>query len=146
MRPLEVQISLGAVEGVSEALLRSAVDLAFGSEGVTEGEVSLALLDDPAIRELNRAYLSRDWPSDVIAFTLHDEGEPVLGDIYIGHEQVVRQAHDLAVPLAEEFARVAIHGTLHVLGYDHPETDARFDSEMFHLQERLVRELLDEAC
>ena len=50
------------------------------------------------------------------------------------------------MPLAEEFARVAIHGTLHVLGYDHPETDARFDSEMFHLQERLVRELLDEAC
>ena len=65
--------------------------LGIRQRGSHRGEVSLALLDDPAIRELNRAYLSRDWPSDVIAFTLHDEGEPVLGDIYIGHEQVVRQ-------------------------------------------------------
>ena len=39
----------------------------------------------------------------------------------------------------------SIHGTLHVLGYDHPDTEARFSSEMFTLQERLVQKLLDEA-
>ena len=142
---MEVQVSLGAAEGVSEDLLRSAVDLVLRDAGVSDGEISLALLDDQAIRELNRTYLGRDRPTDVIAFALHEEGESVLGDIYVGHEQAVRQAGDMAVPLIEELVRLAIHGTLHVLGHDHPETDARFDSDMFRLQERLVRDLLDEA-
>ena len=142
---MEVQVSLGAAEGVSEDLLRSAVDLVLREAGVSDGEISLALLDDQAIRELNRTYLGRDRPTDVIAFALHEEGESVLGDIYVGHEQAVRQAVDMAVPLIEELVRLAIHGTLHVLGHDHPETDARFDSDMFRLQERLVRDLLDEA-
>ncbi len=142
---MEVQVSLGAAEGVSEDLLRSAVDLVLREAGVSDGEISLALLDDQAIRELNRTYLGRDRPTDVIAFALHEEGESVLGDIYVGHEQAVRQAGDMAVPLIEELVRLAIHGTLHVLGHDHPETDARFDSDMFRLQERLVRDLLDEA-
>ena len=142
---MEVQVSLGAAEGVSEDLLRSAVDLVLRDAGVTDGEISLALLDDQAIRELNRTYLGRDRPTDVIAFALHEEGESLLGDIYVGHEQAVRQAGEMAVPLIEEFVRLAIHGTLHVLGHGHPETDARFESEMFQLQERLLRELLDEA-
>ena len=142
---MEVQVSLGAAEGVSEDLLRSAVDLVLRDAGVTDGEISLALLDDQAIRELNRTYLGLDRPTDVIAFALHEEGESLLGDIYVGHEQAVRQAGEMAVPLIEELVRLAIHGTLHVLGHGHPETDARFESEMFRLQERLLRELLDEA-
>ncbi len=142
---MEVQVSLGAAEGVSEDMLRSAVDLVLRDAGVTDGEISLALLDDQAIRELNRTYLGLDRPTDVIAFVLHEEGESLLGDIYVGHEQAVRQAGEMAVPLIEELVRLAIHGTLHVLGHGHPETDARFESEMFRLQERLLRELLDEA-
>ncbi len=142
---MEVQVSLGAAEGVSEDLLRSAVDLVLRDAGVTDGEISLALLDDQAIRELNRTYLGLDRPTDVIAFALHEEGESLLGDIYVGHERAVRQAGEMAVPLIEELVRLAIHGTLHVLGHGHPETDARFESEMFRLQERLLRELLDEA-
>ena len=142
---MEVQVSLGAAEGVSEDLLRSAVDLVLRDAGVTDGEISLALLDDQAIRELNRTYLGLDRPTDVIAFALHEEGESLLGDIYVGHEQAVRQAGEMAIPLIEELVRLAIHGTLHVLGHGHPETDARFESEMFRLQERLLRELLDEA-
>ncbi len=142
---MEVQVSLGAAEGVSEDLLRSAVDLVLRDAGVTDGEISLALLDDQAIRELNRTYLGRDRPTDVIAFTLYEEGESLLGDIYVGHEQAVRQAGEMAVPMIEELVRLAIHGTLHVLGHGHPETEARFESEMFQLQERFLRELLDEA-
>ncbi|MEE8146561.1 MAG: rRNA maturation RNase YbeY [Longimicrobiales bacterium] len=142
---MEVQVSLGAAEGVSEDLLRSAVDLVLRDAGVTDGEISLALLDDQAIRELNRTYLGRDRPTDVMAFALHEEGESLLGDIYVGHEQALRQAGEMAVPLIEELVRLTIHGTLHVLGHGHPETDARFESEMFQLQERLLQELLDEA-
>ncbi len=142
---MEVQVSLGAAGGVSQDLLRSAVELVLRDASVGEGEVSLALLDDAAIRELNRDYLGLDRPTDVIAFALHNEGQPVLGDIYIGYDQALRQATDMVVPVTEELVRLAIHGTLHVLGHEHPETDARFDSAMFQVQERLVRELLDEA-
>jgi probable rRNA maturation factor len=142
---LEVQVSLGVAEGVSEEVLCSAVEIVLRDAGDGDGEVSIALLDDEAIRELNREYLNLDWPTDVIAFALHAEGEPVLGDIYVGHEQAVRQAAEMAIPLIEELARLAIHGALHVLGHEHPETEARFDSEMFRVQERLLRELLDEV-
>ena len=142
---MEVQVSLGAAVGVSEDLLCSAVELVLRDSGVEEGEISVALLEDPAIRDLNREYLGRDRLTDVIAFALHEGGQPVLGDIYVGFDQAVRQADEMSVPLNEELARLAIHGALHVLGHDHPETDARFDSEMFRAQERLLRELLDEV-
>ncbi len=142
---MEVQISLGDTKYVSRDLLCAAVELVLSDAGVEEGEISLALLGDRAIRELNRDHLGRDQPTDVIAFALHEAGQPVLGDVYVGHEQAVRQAADMAIPVTEELARLAIHGVLHVLGHEHPETDARFDSEMFRVRERLLGELLDEA-
>jgi probable rRNA maturation factor len=111
--------------------------------GHREGEISLALLDDEAIQVLNRDHLGHDRPTDVLSFALFQEGEPVVGDIYLGWEQARRQAVAEGVPLPEELLRLAVHGTLHVLGYDHPE-DARErpGSEMYRLQEEIVRDLL----
>jgi len=119
--------------------------LVLQSAGLSEGEISLTLLDDDSIRELNRTYLGRDAPTDVLSFALHEGDEAVLGDVYVGYERAAIQAVEAGVPLEEELARLSIHGTLHVLGYDHPDTDARFSSEMFVLQESLVQKLLDEA-
>ena len=115
------------------------------SAGLNEGEISLRLLDDDSIRELNRTYLGQDVPTDVISFALHEGAEAVLGDIYVGYEQAAIQAVEAGISVAEELGRLSIHGTLHVLGYDHPDTEARFSSEMFILQVRLVQKLLDEA-
>ena len=125
--------------------MRSAVSLVFQNAGLSEGEISLTLLDDDSIRELNRTYLGKDTPTDVISFTLYEGDESVLGDVYVGYEQAVNQAAEAGISIEEELARLSIHGTLHVLGYDHPDTSARFSSEMFVLQEKLVRKLLDEA-
>jgi len=130
---------------VPEGWLRSAVSLVFQNAGLSEGEISLTLLDDDSIRELNRTYLGKDTPTDVISFTLYEGDESVLGDVYVGYEQAVNQAAEAGISIEEELARLSIHGTLHVLGYDHPDTSARFSSEMFVLQEKLVRKLLDEA-
>ena len=128
-----------------EDWLHQAVSLVLRNAGLREGEISLTLLDDAAIRELNRTYLGKDAPTDVISFTLYEGHEPVLGDVYVGYEQAAIQAAEEGVSVEEELARLSIHGTLHVLGYDHPDTDARFSSEMFVLQESLVQKLLDEA-
>jgi len=112
------------------------------AEPVGPIEVSIALLGDEEIRELNARYLDVDRPTDVIAFTL-GEGADAVGDVYVGVEQARRQARDLGVSLGEELARLVIHGVLHVLGYDHPEGTGREESEMFALQERILRGLMD---
>ena len=142
---MEVQVSGESLAGASKDWLRSAVSLVLRSAGLSEGEISLTLLDDDSIRELNRTYLGQDAPTDVISFALHEGDEAVLGDVYVGYEQAVIQAAEAGVSVEEELARLSIHGTLHVLGYDHPNTEVRFSSEMFILQESLVQKLLDEA-
>jgi rRNA maturation RNase YbeY len=120
--------------------LERAVVLTLIDAGVADAEISLTLLDDHGIRDLNLRYLGKDRPTDVIAFALGRE--PVLiGDIYLGAEQAARQASELGVPLAEELVRLAVHGTLHVLGHDHPEGEDREASPMFRLQEDLVRRI-----
>ena len=121
------------------ACLDRAVLLTLKSEGVTDAELSLTLLGDEEIRELNRTHLSLDRPTDVIAFALFDEGEPVVGDIYLGLDQARLHASREGITIVEELVRLAIHGTLHVLGWTHPEReDAREDSAMYRRQETLV--------
>ena len=130
---------------MSKDWLRSAVEMVLRNAGLSEGEISLTLLDDDSIRALNRTHLRKDIPTDVLSFALYEGDEAVLGDVYVGYEQASLQAVEAGVSVEEELARLSIHGTLHVLGYDHPDTEARSSSEMFILQERLVRKLLDEA-
>ncbi len=141
---LEVGVTLGACTAVSRQLLERAVRQTFAAMGRERGEISLTLLDDDAIRSLNRDYLDRDGVTDVIAFSLGSEESP-LGDVYVGLDQAVRQAGEYGVPVVEELVRLTIHGTLHVLGHDHPEGPERVESPMFRLQESLVGQLMDSA-
>jgi probable rRNA maturation factor len=105
-------------------------------------ELSIAFVRDAEIERLNLDYLSHEGPTDVISFPLSRPGEPVVGDVYVGAEQARRQAEELGVPLAEELLRLAVHGTLHVLGYDHPEGIDRDGSEMYVRQEALLSDIL----
>jgi probable rRNA maturation factor len=139
-----VLINEGEFEAAPVDLMERAVRLALGDSAGRGGELSVTLLSDGDIQTLNRDYLSRDRPTDVIAFSL-GESDALLGDVYIGFDQASRQAEELGVDLREELARLAIHGTLHVMGYDHPEGTERDASPMFELQERLVGELLGDA-
>lgn len=99
----------------------------------------MSLLADTAIRDLNARYLDHDWPTDVLSFALHGPGEPVLGDVYIGLDRARSEADQRNLPHREEVIRLAVHGTLHVLGGEHPEpAEEREESEFFTTQERLV--------
>jgi probable rRNA maturation factor len=119
-------------------LLARAARAALRYERVTDAEISLTLLDDAEITDLNRQFLSRDEPTDVIAFALYEPPEPPVGDVYIGFDQAVRQAAVAGVAIGEELTRLAIHGVLHVLGHDHPDGPERTDTEMWRIQEDLV--------
>ncbi len=122
--------------GIVERAVRAAVE----DRGVVDGELSLTLLDDDGMAALNREWLDRDGPTDVLAFALHETPDPPVGDIYLGVERAVAQAREEKEPVGRELARLAVHGTLHVLGWDHPET-GRERSEMWQLQERIVAAL-----
>ncbi|MGK7310855.1 MAG: rRNA maturation RNase YbeY [Candidatus Longimicrobiales bacterium M2_2A_002] len=137
--PLTVRVNPvveAGIEGARPVVERAARATA-ADRGVAEGELSLTLLDDPSMAALNRDWLDRDHPTDVLAFALHGPGEPPVGDIYLGTERAIEQAAERGESPVRELARLAVHGTLHVLGYDHPETD-RESSEMWQHQERIV--------
>lgn len=123
-------------------ILRRAARAALHAEGVRDAEIEITLLDDLAITALNREYLDHDYPTDVISFPLHAEGERPLGDLYIGWDQALRQARDLGEEPTIEMMRLAIHGTLHILGYDHPEGDGRTKGTMWKRQEEILQKLV----
>ena len=123
------RVDVDLIEGAAAEVLRHAE--------VVRGRLSIAFLDDDAIRTMNRDYLERDGVTDVISFALHEVGEPLVGDVYIGFEQAERQSQEHGVDLEEELIRLTVHGVLHVLGHDHPDAD-REASAFFVLQERLV--------
>jgi len=102
-------------------------------EGAAATRVDLTLLDAAAMRRLNRRATGRRGLTDVIAFALPQPDGTLLGDVYI----CPQAAH----PDAQELVRLAVHGTLHVLGYDHPDGPGRTRSAMWRRQERYVRRL-----
>jgi len=124
------------------ALARRAAKAALAELAVAEAEISITLTGDDAMARLNAAWLGHDCPTDVLAFPLYEAGEPPLGDVYIGVGQAARQARAMGVPLREEVARLAIHGTLHVLGMDHPAGRGRQSSGMWQIQERVLATLM----
>jgi probable rRNA maturation factor len=137
---MTVWVEVGDYVAVDAEVLEEAVRRTIAREGGSVVEISLALLGDDDIRDLNRRFLGQDRPTDVIAFTLGEGGERV-GDVYLGVDQARRQAAEHGVPVDQELVRLAVHGTLHVLGHDHPDGEDRYGSPMFVLQEQIVAEL-----
>lgn len=137
-----VHLNAPGGDSLPTRLLERAVLETLASEGAVEGEISVTFLRDAEIAALNRRWLRHPGPTDVISFALHEEGHAPLGDVYVGLEQARRQAAEAAIPLEEELTRLVIHGTLHVLGYDHPSDESeRAASLQYHKQEALVRKL-----
>ncbi len=96
-----------------------------------EGEVSVQLVSDDAMRALNRDWRGSDKPTNVLSFpsALAATQAPgrILGDIVIAYETVAQEARAGGLPFGHHLAHLAIHGFLHLLGYDHesePEADA----------------------
>jgi probable rRNA maturation factor len=143
--PNTVQVRLGdgvsapaAFPADSRRLVAKAVRAALRHGSVRDAEISVALLDDAGITDMNDRFLGHAAVTDVISFALYGEGEPPVGDIYIGLEQALRQAAAHAIDPAEELVRLAVHGTLHVLGHDHPAGPDRTGSPMWRVQEEIV--------
>jgi len=111
-------------------------------ERAHDTRVELTLLGAAAMRRLNRRATGRRGLTDVIAFTLPQPDGSTLGDVYLCPAATEPWVQDGVASRREELVRLVVHGTLHVLGYDHPAGPGRVRSTMWRTQERYVRRLL----
>jgi len=124
---------------VSQPRLRRVLGVAAEALRV-RGEVSLVLAGDGLLRRLNRDYRGKDRPTDVLSFP-GGGAEEGLGDVVISVETAERNARALGRTLPQELDVLALHGFLHVLGYDHEADDGTMD----RLERRLRKRILGRA-
>jgi probable rRNA maturation factor len=103
--------------------------------------ISVTFVGRDSMRRLNARHKGHDRPTDVLTFSLSDPAGGTVGDVYICPWVARREARARAIPLRQELIRLVIHGTLHALGRDHPEGEARTRSAMWRRQERYVEAL-----
>lgn len=112
----------------------------------TMAEVSVTLVDNAQIHEMNKEYRQVDRPTDVLSFPIFDEeglednGASVLGDIVLSLEQAAIQAEQYGHSLQREICFLCVHSVLHLLGYDH-ETGEEDEKEMFARQEEIMTQM-----
>jgi len=93
-----------------------------------DGEISILLVDDPQIEELNQQYLNRQGPTNVIAFAMR-EGEfadlspHLLGDVVISMDTAAKEAQIAATSMERRFNELLVHGVLHLMGFDHETSE-----------------------
>ena len=136
---------LAIPDGV-EDVIRRAIKATLAYEAFPASvEISLTLCDGPYIRELNAEYRQKDSETDVLSFPIFDQEEedPVggeivpLGDIVLNLDRAAQQAAELGHSAMREIAFLAIHSTLHLLGYDH-ERSPEDDEDMCRRQREII--------
>jgi probable rRNA maturation factor len=126
----------GTTRPVARAAIRRAVQFVLRRERAGPSTITVTQLSSQRMRALNRRTFGRDRSTDVIAFGMRHGGR-LIGDVYVCPTAAVRSAAALGLRGRDELVRLAVHGTLHVLGYDHPAgAVARTRSAMWRRQER----------
>lgn len=147
---IEVAVEEGswnqAVTGIDEFCGRI-VNAALNGSGVAlkpNGEISLLLTDDAQLRTLNEQYRGQDKPTNVLAFPGDSPGQAALGDawligdIALAFQTLEREALEQAKPFSAHMAHLLIHGTLHLLGFDHDT-----DEQANHMEQTEIRIMND---
>nr|WP_289036732.1 rRNA maturation RNase YbeY [uncultured Allobacillus sp.] len=129
-------------------LLEKLLDYAREKEEIdNDAELSVTIVDNETIQEINKQYRDKDQPTDVISFALEEHGEEEieirgddlprhLGDIIISVEKANEQAKEYGHSFDRELGFLAVHGFLHLLGYDHMTTEE--EKEMMERQDHLL--------
>ena len=111
---------------------------------IENAELSVVVVDNDQIRDLNRTYLERDRPTNVISFPQQEGDGPVgehLGDVVISAERAAEEARDAGMSLRERMLQLLVHGICHLTGYDHEKGIEEEAREMEEAEERLIREI-----
>lgn len=122
------RVKSGPIPGYVRRVLRRA--------GVARARISVVFVDSKCCRRMNRLYLKHDFVTDVISFPL-EHGRVLEGEVYVNLDRARSQANEFGVSVANEVARLVIHGTLHLVGYD--DTAVRKMNLMKAEEERQMR-------
>ncbi|HXG78294.1 MAG TPA: rRNA maturation RNase YbeY [Methyloceanibacter sp.] len=146
--PLEVEVvrhdDAWAAAGVTETALKRAAQAAFRTarpRARGSHRITLVLAGDEEMRRLNRTFRGKDASTNVLSFPSGDAiAEPgFLGDVVLAHGTVAWEARQRNIPLKDHAAHLVVHGTLHLLGFDHAD-DAQAD-EMEQLERKALAAL-----
>ena len=137
---VRIPLARARVAAIAREVLRA--------ERVRAAQISFAFVTREEIAALNWRHLRHRGPTDVISFELGPPGGvgPRAGDVYISPDVARENARAHGSGVREELARLVVHGTLHVLGWEHPEGEERLGSPMWRRQERLLARLLGNAA
>jgi probable rRNA maturation factor len=144
---MEILVQIAGPFGgqVEEGWLRRAAEATLLHQGREEAALTIVVTGDRTMQELNRLYLGRDAPTDVLAFPVGGgderfitapEDEAYLGDLLISYPQAETQAATLGHSLRAELSLLAIHGVLHLLGYDDHDEQGR--AAMWAIQDEIM--------
>jgi probable rRNA maturation factor len=117
--------------------------------GKPDAQLSILILDNAAIQELNREFLQRDRPTNVISFAMQEgEGTGIqpllLGDVVISAERTASDAAAAQIPFEHELWFLLVHGILHLLGYDHERGSAQQARDMEDRERDIFAQLVQE--
>ena len=117
------------------SLARSSVHAAVAHSrhpGLSDSEVSVKFTSDDEVRSLNAAWRGKDKPTNVLSFPMADKGDlagaQLLGDIVLAYGVCAGEAAEKKLPIETHAAHLLVHGTLHLLGYDHETSDAEAEA------------------
>jgi probable rRNA maturation factor len=115
--------------------------------GCDKSELSILVTGDDQIHALNRQYLNRDNPTNVLAFPMTDDPDGIetgmLGDIVISVDTAKREATEMGIKFHERIYELLIHGLLHLMGYDHEISETE-EKIMQKEEKRLLRLLMED--
>ena len=111
------------------APLIAAIQMIADDHEIGQAEISVAIVDDPTIRDLNRQYLEHDYETDVISFVLdwNEDTGALLGQLIVSTDTAATLAEDVGSTMQEELLLYVIHGMLHLVGYDDKQPTAAIE-------------------
>lgn len=146
---LTVEIEVTKEQQVAIDLIETCLQQAAKVEEIPDVEVSVTITNNKEIQQINAEHRGIDRPTDVLSFPLYErdeewmleEGEEVvaLGDIVISLDRAIEQANDYGHSLSREIGFLAVHGFLHLLGYDHETPEE--ETEMFGRQDLILDQI-----
>lgn len=123
----------------AEATVRTAIAAAANAVPDSGGEISVMLTDDAAMQALNKKWRGIDKPTNVLSFPTPESAGAVLGDIVISYETLARECAEERRDFPHHLSHLAVHGFLHLIGYDH-ETDSEAE-DMERLESAILARL-----
>lgn len=138
----EVRVAYaGDRRALAARTVRRIVGAVLAGEHVTPAAVTVTFVSVGRMRTLNRRSLGHDRATDVISYGMQHDGK-LVADIYVCPTIARRSARQFGTNPREELIRIVVHGTLHALGYDHPNGADRTRSTMWGVQERYVSDVM----